>query len=202
MGASHWGGLLSAIWGMLQSIRSSKAMCERKNESVVIAALLVLLLVAGGVGYRVFRSACSMAEAGVGVLAKASGSVHAVDSRENSAGPITIARQDSSPGRENPLVKMTGYDELLAEFELTGDERFLEKAQLLYPDNPSVIFASALLADSPDSDWLKKLEELQPDNSFPNLARAAIYAKRKDTDLFAEELREALSKRDFNTGLR
>lgn len=93
------------------------------------------------------------------------------------------------------------FGDLLTAYEMTGDFRLLERAVESFPDEPEIVIQMALLAVSPDSDWLKKLEVLQPDNALPNLIRASLYAEVSDLSRFAEEMEVAVSKETVDTNL-
>lgn len=94
---------------------------------------------------------------------------------------------------------ITDVSWLLTEFEISGDSKFLAKAQLLFPDSIDVVILSALYAKSPDDKWLEKLEQLQPNNALPNLIRASLYAELSDKVRFAEEMEIGMSKSEFDT---
>ena len=83
---------------------------------------------------------------------------------------------------------------LIAEYELTGDSRYLEIAKHRSENDPSYLICAALGAKRPDADALKKLEQAQPDNALPNLLRAGMYADKKDYPAMLDELRLGLQK--------
>lgn len=87
---------------------------------------------------------------------------------------------------------------LLAEYEVTGDARYLEVAKRRNEADPSYLICAALGAKRPDADALKKLEEAQPDNALPNMLRAGMYADKKDYQAMLKELRLGLQKTDLS----
>jgi len=91
---------------------------------------------------------------------------------------------------------------LLAEFLMTGDRAFLERARQRFPDDRLILLQSVLLANSPDSSELALLEDIDPENSLPNLIRASLFAESGDLSRFREELEKAMSKGKLDAGYR
>jgi hypothetical protein len=92
--------------------------------------------------------------------------------------------------------------DLLTEFELTGDRTLLVQARKLFPHDKRVIMASCLTATDPKSTWLAELEKTEPDNTLPNLVRAALLAKKGDIKGFVEEMKKASGKTSLDTMMR
>lgn len=93
-------------------------------------------------------------------------------------------------------------NELLTDFEMSGNVVFLRRAQSRFPNDVSVIILSTLWAESVDSEWLEKLEALQPNNALPNLVRASLFAKNSDVEGFSKEMAAALSKPEIDTNFK
>lgn len=112
-----------------------------------------------------------------------------------------MAQSDTDNYIAQSIDDVVDLDDLLTEHGMSGDIAFLEKAKSLYPDDPSVVVLSALWADSEDSEWLDKLESLQPSNALPNVIRASFYAKKGRLDQFSAEMEKVMAKPDLNTGI-
>lgn len=111
--------------------------------------------------------------------------------------PIRGRRKaDASVGRE---LDVEGN---LSMLEVHNDVEFLKRAQDLAPDDPHVVILSALWADSVDSEWLDKLESMQPNNALPNLVRASFHTAESNHALFRQELERALNKSDLDTDIQ
>ena len=132
--------------------------------------------------------------------------------KPSSAPPIAPAASGGSNdrsvkrGSEIPTVaswvKEKSVAELLSSYELDGNLSTLAEAQRLFPDDKRVIQASCLVATSPSDPWLKKLEEIQPDNALPNIIRAALYADVGNPNGFRTEMEAVMSKKVLNIGAR
>jgi len=116
---------------------------------------------------------------------------------------ITIVSE--LPEKENwraGLSKEKDFGSLLTEFELTGSFKYLKRAAELFPNEPEVIIQMALFADSPDSEWIEKLEAIQPGNALPHLIRASLYAENSQVERFAEEMEVVIAKGAIDTNFR
>jgi len=141
---------------------------------------------------------------------KASSTDGNIDIGGNSFAPITFSPNSLEFGNQEnseflPVDSNNGnyaLDRLLIEFGLSGDVKFLERAQALFPDDLDVVVLSALHAESEDSVWLKKLEGMQPDNSLPYLIRASFFAENSNMVRFKEQMQAALEKSKFDTRYR
>jgi hypothetical protein len=124
------------------------------------------------------------------------------------AAPKLVPKVDQQPVRSTDSVtsafmsKPKSPMDLLTEFELTGDRNLLVQAQKWFPHDKRVIMATCLTATDPKSTWLLELENMQPDNTLPNLMKAGILAKKGDLKGFQEELVKASGKGSLDTMLR
>lgn len=91
---------------------------------------------------------------------------------------------------------------LLAEYELSGDDRYLESARSRFKNDPSVQIFAALAADSPAAEAIANLERTQPDNAVPNLLRAGMHASNKDWEKMREQINAAFSKEKLSLNSR
>lgn len=120
------------------------------------------------------------------------------------------AQQKLSPVAAAPLSKEAYLAKLakmplanlLAEFEISGDSRFLDAAGKRFGDDPQFLMVAALASRSPNSPFLARLEAAQPKNALPNLLRAGMYAATKDWKEMAEQLQSANSKEALSLNSR
>lgn len=99
------------------------------------------------------------------------------------------------------LAKMP-LDELLAEFEMGGDMRFLNAAKKRFGGDPLYLMTAALASKSPDSEALAALEAAQPDNALPNILRAGIYSGKKNWQEVIKQLQIAAGKKELKLNSR
>jgi len=91
---------------------------------------------------------------------------------------------------------------LLTDFLMVGDQAMLLRARRLFPGDRLILIQNALVTDQSNSPELTRLEELEPENSLPNLIRASLYAEGGDMIRFREELERAMSKGKLDTAYR
>lgn len=109
------------------------------------------------------------------------------------------AKPDTKQDFEGRLAKMPPT-RLLAEYELTGDLRFLEAARRKYGNDPRFLMVAALASKSPHSADLARLEASQPDNALPNILRAGMYAQKNNWKGLKEQLEQAAGKQSLSAG--
>lgn len=150
----------------------------------------------------------------IGWYAGASGTLVGAKPVQPPANRSAVASVDESSGTKShsPDTQLRGQEDgprlrlekmplshLLAEFELTGDLRFLEAARLKHGKDPRFLMVAALSSESPDSKDLATLEAAQPDNALPNVLRAGMYARTNNWTKFKEELAQAISKQSLTS---
>jgi len=171
-------------------------------KAVSAVGVLLLLLVAVGIGLYIGKPERLGSERINNVN---SGKNNEIKQLPQNRKEDMLAKRVVLPTSAQPSlisVPLGSVNELIAQFELSGDLVLLDQIQKKFPDNPAVIMLSCLLATKPDSECLSKLEKLQSNNRLPNLIRAGLYANSGDLVRFARELTIAASKTELDTDLR
>jgi len=85
---------------------------------------------------------------------------------------------------------------LLAAFQASGDQRWLQEAKEKYPNDPAVTFTALSRSDTPEErrQWLDALKRVAPDNALADYLSANDYLKAGRTDAAVRELEAANSK--------
>jgi hypothetical protein len=85
---------------------------------------------------------------------------------------------------------------LLAAYQATGDNQWLEQAKEKFPNDPAVAYAALSKSASPEERrlWLDTFKRVAPDNALANYLSASAYFKEGRTDEAVSELEAAYGK--------
>jgi hypothetical protein len=108
----------------------------------------------------------------------------------------------SQPSGSAESERRSKSSDLIVRCLSSGESSVLINAQKQDPNNEDVVFASAYAAQSPDSPWLAKMQEMMPNNGLPNLIAASLHLEKGDLAKFKDELRMVVKKMDIVTNLR
>jgi len=100
--------------------------------------------------------------------------------------------------KNRSLINENNLHSLLAEFDLSGDVKFLDAAKKYFSNDSDYMIEAALAARTPDSNALSALEAKQPNNALPNILRAGMYANLKKWKEMYKELEIAYGKSELN----